>query len=114
VNDAEPWRETAGGIVVRCRLTPKAAHDRIDGVEQRGDGAVLKVRVRAVPEDGKANTALQYLLADWLRVARSSVSLTAGGKSRTKSVTISGDTSELSASVATRLANLPLTSLPTE
>jgi uncharacterized protein len=106
VTGTAPWRVVADGIVLRVRLTPKAGHDRIDGVEQRGDGAALKARVRAVPENGEANAALEQVVADWLGVARSSVAVTAGGKSRMKSVAVSGNTSDLDAVVAARLAAL--------
>jgi uncharacterized protein len=88
---------------LRVRLTPKAGHDRIDGVELRGDGAALKARVRAAPEDGKANAALEQVVAEWLGVARGSVAVTAGGKSRMKSVTVAGHASELVAALAVLL-----------
>ena len=41
------------------RLTPKSSRDEI--VRHRGFGgeAVLKARVRALPEDGRANEALE-------------------------------------------------------
>jgi uncharacterized protein YggU (UPF0235/DUF167 family) len=43
------------------RLTPKAKEDAILGVEQFGSERVLKARVRAVPEQGRANEALERL-----------------------------------------------------
>jgi len=51
--------------------------------------------VRAIPEDGAANRALEELVARWLGVAKQSVSLAKGGKSRLKSLRISGDPDEL-------------------
>ena len=86
-----PWRIVASGLQVRVRLTPKAAHDRVDGVDADGDEPLLKVRVRAVPEDGKANAALELLMAEWLGVPRRSADVTAGGKSRFKTVSVTGD-----------------------
>ena len=60
-----PWRATLEGVVVACRLTPKGGRDAIDGAATLSDGTrVLLVRVRAVPEDGKANDALLRLIAD--------------------------------------------------
>ena len=54
-----PWRATPDGVVVACRLTPKGGRDAIDGAATLADGTrVLLVRVRAVPENGKANDAL--------------------------------------------------------
>ena len=52
------------GVTLFVRLTPKAGRDGIDGFENRGEGVeVLKARVRAVPEDGKANRAVIALIA---------------------------------------------------
>ncbi len=60
----EPWRPTPDGIVVTCRLTPKGGRDAIDGVARLSDGtSVLLARVRAAPEDVRANEALRALLA---------------------------------------------------
>ncbi|QND54048.1 hypothetical protein HB779_03660 [Phyllobacterium sp. 628] len=80
------------GVTLFVRLTPKAAKDTIEGVEETGDGrAHLKVRVRAVPEDGKANAALEKLLAKWLGLATRDVSISAGATSRLKQIRISGN-----------------------
>ena len=68
------------------RLTPKSARDEIVGIEAFGGEAVLKARVRALPEDGRANEALERLVAHWLKVPPSSVSVAQGGKSRMKQV----------------------------
>jgi uncharacterized protein YggU (UPF0235/DUF167 family) len=89
---AEPWRATADGVVVACRLTPKGGRDAIDGVTRLSDGAsVLAARVREPPEGGRANDALCALLAKTLNTPASRVRLTAGAKSRLKEVTVSGD-----------------------
>ncbi|TIV96749.1 MAG: DUF167 domain-containing protein, partial [Mesorhizobium sp.] len=48
-----PFRLRDDGIDLYVRLTPKAALDRIEGVETTADGrSHLKARVRAVPENG--------------------------------------------------------------
>lgn len=73
------------------RLTPGASVDRIDGWDVDADGRpVLKVRVRARPVEGEANTALTRLLAKTLGVPKSAVSLDRGGQSRTKMLSIDG------------------------
>ena len=88
----EPWRATADGVVVACRLTPKGGRDAIDGVARLSDGtAVLLARVRAAPEDGRANDALRGLLAKTLGAPVSRIRLAAGAKSRLKQVAIGGD-----------------------
>lgn len=48
-------------------------------------------RVRALPEDGRANDALLRLVAQALDVARSDCSLAAGAKGRVKSVAVRGN-----------------------
>ena len=74
------------------RVTPNAGRDAIEGVEIRDDGrAVLRVRVRAVPDDGKANAAVLALLAKALSVPRSSMAVTSGQTARLKTVSIAGD-----------------------
>ena len=82
------------------RLTPKGGRDAIDGVETMSDGrAVLKARVRAVPEDGKANEALCKLIAKAAGVSNSSVVVSSGHTSRIKTLQISGDAARIGASL---------------
>jgi uncharacterized protein (TIGR00251 family) len=87
-----PWTLAEDGVLVTIRLTPRGGRDAIDGVERLDDGqAVLKVRVRAPPSDGEANTALARLLAKTLRLAPRDVRLVAGPTSRLKRIKIAGD-----------------------
>lgn len=53
--------------------------------------AVLSARVRAAPENGKANDALLRLVAASAGVARSQVSLSSGATSRLKTIHVTGD-----------------------
>lgn len=99
-------RKGDGCVIVRVRLTPKSSKDTIDGIETTAEGPALKARVRAVPADGEANAALIRLVADWLGVGKSSVRLAQGGKSRVKSVEITGNSDEIEARLAERLAAL--------
>lgn len=60
-----------------------------------GDGkVVLKLRVRAVPDKGKANAAIVKLLAKTWDVPRSSLTVIAGEKDRTKTLLLAGDPQE--------------------
>ena len=68
----------------RCRLTPRATLDAVDGVM---DG-VLRCRVSAPPVDGAANAALLRLLASDLDVPRRSIRLVGGESSRQKIVAV--------------------------
>lgn len=102
----EPWRIVSGGIVLRVRLTPKASRDVVEGSEETADGTALKARVRAVPADGAANSALERLIADWLGIPKGTVNLIAGGKSRIKSLSLAGDGPALARLLGDRLAGL--------
>lgn len=95
------FRKERDGITLFVRLTPKSAKDAVEGVEATDDGrAHLKARVRAVPEDGKANAALEKLLAKWLGIAARDVCIGAGATSRLKQVMISGDPEALAMKLA--------------
>jgi len=87
-----PWTAEAGGVTLWLRLTPKGGRDAIDGVETMADGkTVLKARVRAAPEDGKANAALIELIARALSVPKKAVTIRSGETSRVKKLFIAGD-----------------------
>jgi uncharacterized protein len=86
-----PARQTPEGIVIAVRLTPKAGADAIIGSETRGGQLVIKARVRAAPEGGKANAALETLIAQWMDEPKTNAELVAGGKSRLKQVLVRGD-----------------------
>jgi uncharacterized protein (TIGR00251 family) len=101
VPDAIPWQVVAGGLALTVRLTPKGGRDAIDGIEQMADGrAVLKVRVRAAPNEGEANDALVRLLAKSLGVAARQVSLVAGATARVKRLEVVGPGPALAAALA--------------
>jgi len=87
-----PLRIHENGIDLFVRLTPKSSLDRLEGVETSADGrSHLKARVRAVPENGAANQALERLVAKTLGVPASSVTVVAGGTARLKTLRITGD-----------------------
>lgn len=97
-------RPQAGGVSFHVRLTPKGGRDAVEGWEPGAEGSEhLKARVRAVPEDGKANAALIALLASTLAIPKSAIRIAAGATSRLKRVEIAGDT----AALAARLEVLP-------
>jgi len=90
------YRATAGGLVIHLRVTPNAGLDRIEGIEVRDDGqAVLRLRVKAVPDKGKANAAVVALLAEALGIAKGKVGVIAGETARLKTVAVDGDSAEL-------------------
>ncbi|MEZ5946530.1 MAG: DUF167 family protein [Hyphomonas sp.] len=73
------------------RVQPKSSDDRVeDWGEDDAGRRFLKVRVRALPEDGKANAAVEKLVAGWLGVPKSAVRVVTGGKTRLKGLEIDG------------------------
>ncbi len=99
-----PYEADAGGLRIRVRLTPRGGRDALEGIEMLADGkAVLKARVRAAPEKGLANAALETLVAGALGVPKSAVSVVAGGTSRTKVVEVAGDPARLEQAMETLL-----------
>ena len=101
-----PWRTTGGGLRLAIRLTPKASRDEIGGIGEGTDGPHLAVKVRALPTEGAANAALEKLVAKWLGLNQREVSLATGGKSRMKTLHLSGDPDELVETLRKRLTAL--------
>lgn len=74
------WSELAvPGAEFALKVTPRARREEISR-----DETGLKVTVFAPPEDGKANAAVQALLAHALGVAKSRLVLVRGATSREK------------------------------
>lgn len=73
---------------IAVRVTPKAAQTSL---KRKGDQ--LRATVTAAPENGKANAAVQSLLAAALGVAPSHLTLVLGQTSRNKVFVYSGGSS---------------------
>lgn len=79
-------REKTPSADLTVRAQPGASRDYIVGML----GHALKVAVSAPPEKGKANQAVERLLAREFGLPPSAVSVIAGGASRTKRVRLQG------------------------
>ena len=82
------------------RLTPRSSRDQIDGwiADPKFPGQqVLGVHVRAAPVDGAANAALLKMLSKALRIPQSNLRLTAGSKSRIKTIEVLGVSGDITA-----------------
>ncbi len=91
-----PCKPRDGGLDLYVRLTPKSSRDELCGVDMSADGKIhARARVRAVPEKGAANTALEKLVAKSLGVPATTVEVVAGGTARLKTVRISGEAQDL-------------------
>jgi uncharacterized protein (TIGR00251 family) len=77
---------TAGGATFSVKVHPRARTNAITG--ELGDA--LKLSLTAPPVKGRANEACIAFLADFLKVARSSVTIASGQNSGSKVVHIAG------------------------
>lgn len=73
-------------VSIPVKVTPRASRSEIVGW---ADGR-LRVRIAAVPADGRANAALEALLADALGVRKTAVNVVGGHTSPRKRVEIVG------------------------
>lgn len=73
--------------MLRVQVHPGAKREALRG--WRADGA-LRVDVTAVPEDGRANTAVTALIAGTLALAQRDVAVVRGRSSRAKVVEVQG------------------------
>ncbi len=91
-SDLVPYQRRKDGVLLHIRLTPKGGRDAVEGVATLADGqSVVKVRVRAVPEDGAANKGLLAVMADFLAIPKSKIRLETGATARHKSLLIDMD-----------------------
>ena len=71
---------------IRVRLTPRSGRNEILSWHE----GLLRVRVTAPPIEGKANAALERLIAKALGVPKRDVSVVSGTRGREKTVKIAG------------------------
>jgi len=70
-------------IYLRIKLSPKSSQNAILG-PMKDEHNTLKVAVTAVPEKGKANSALIKLLSKEYKVAKSNIKILSGHTSQIK------------------------------
>lgn len=91
-----PWTAFNDHLRLSVRLTPNGGRDVLERLETSADDdVVLKARVSAVPENGKANKALIALLAKSLRIPKSTISFISGETARKKILRIDADPEDL-------------------
>lgn len=71
-------------MIIKVKVTPGSREDKVIGME----GDTLKVKLRAPPEDGKANQALIEILAEHFKVHKRCVIIKSGHTQRIKHVII--------------------------
>jgi uncharacterized protein (TIGR00251 family) len=83
------WSIKTDGLILSVRLTPRSSRDALEGVELLSDGkAIVKARVRAVADQGRANAALLQVVSQALKVPVSKVTLQSGSTSRMKTIRV--------------------------
>jgi len=81
-----PVCDTPAGATFQIKVHPRARKNAITGEI----GEALKVALTAPPVEGRANEACIRLLAEFLNVPRSSVTIAAGESSRQKLIRVAG------------------------
>ena len=103
--ERQPWRRTAEGVVVSCRLTPKGGRDAIDGVAELADGSLRAQGARARARRTAKPIRPCAPARGSARRAGLGARVVAGSKSRLKQVAVSGDPAALVARLEALLAN---------
>ncbi|MBS1168399.1 MAG: hypothetical protein H6R00_4424 [Proteobacteria bacterium] len=86
-----PIRRDGANLLIEVRLTPRGGSDRIDGTKALSDGrTVVAARVKAVPEDGKANAAVAALIAAAAGLPKSAGAVVSGSTARLKTIRLTG------------------------
>jgi hypothetical protein len=84
-------QETNDGVVFAARIVPGSSRTAVCGLF---DG-MLKIKVSAPPEKGKANQCLLEFLAKQLGVKKNAVHLVSGQTNRVKRLQVSGISSAM-------------------
>ena len=74
-------------LILEIKAVPNAPKTELSGFMENG---VLKIKVKAAPEKGKANKELIHFLAELFQVKKREVLLTSGAASRLKRFKIVG------------------------
>ena len=74
-------RNTNEGIIVNLRISPNAKKNEIIK-----DGDIIKVKITALPIDGKANKALVEFFAKNFKIPKTSIEILKGETSKEKTI----------------------------
>jgi uncharacterized protein len=91
-------RQTKSGIEIFVRASPNAKIEKIDGVEKRDDDKLyLRIKTRAIAEDGAANIAIIKLISKILKIPKSEIILTSGNTNRIKTLLVKSNLLDIEA-----------------
>jgi uncharacterized protein len=77
-------------VILSVKVVPRSSKTAIAGVL----GGMLKVKLAAAPEKGKANESLVEFLAETLDIKRNTITITSGHTSPVKTIQITGVSTE--------------------
>ena len=83
-------QQAGNSVTFSVKVVPRSSKTAVVGVL----GGMLKVKLTAAPEKGKANESLVEFLADTLGVKRNMVTINAGHTSSVKTIQVTGVSTE--------------------
>ncbi len=83
-------QQTNNAVIFSVKVVPRSSKTAVVGIL----GGMLKIKLAAAPEKGKANESLVEFLADTLGVKKNSITITSGLTSPVKTIQITGLTVE--------------------
>jgi uncharacterized protein (TIGR00251 family) len=81
-------QQSANAVIFSVKVVPRSSKTAVAGIL----GGMLKIKLAAAPEKGKANESLVEFLADVLGVKKIAVTITSGHTSPIKTIQITGVT----------------------
>lgn len=97
-------QETAAGVIIQLQIQPRSSRNQFVGLQ----GDAVKIKLTSPPVEGAANKACCAYLAKLFGIAKGSVELVAGEKSRKKRVLLHGlDIQTVSQVLASHLDTAP-------
>lgn len=95
-----PIREDGDGISFAVHVQPRASRNELCGVVNDA----IRLRLTSPPVDDAANKLCTAFLADLMGVSKSSVTITAGARSRHKTIRVRGVTARELTDLLARIA----------
>ncbi len=83
-------QQSANAVIFSVKAVPRSSKTVVAGLL----GGMLKVKLAAAPEKGKANESLVEFLADTLGVKKNAITITSGLTSPVKTIQITGISTE--------------------
>lgn len=86
-------KDKTSKCLLMVHIVPDSSKNEVTGTY--GEPTRLKVKIKAVPEDGKANEMLIHFLADFLKIKKSQIEIVRGHTQKRKDLLIDADFEEL-------------------